>query len=524
MSKRQKRQRSRKIAMDANMNGPSPPERPNDEEELPLVPLSPDLDRIQRAKTLSQLSLQSVGSEAPDATDTGDDDEGHESEEKPGKLHQACLSGNEVEVRNILSREPDALNLLDKSGRTPVHNAILGRHVTIMEMLLEAGADTTRLDESQEAPLQTAVRTGDENLVRSFLQRATSDVDIRGHSSRTALHIAADIDKVPICKLLIEHGASPDCRDDESMTPLTRAVEKGAKNAAVFFFKDAKSKHRDMKDILCDVDSEGSTLLHLAVESDSSEVVQLCLDNGAIIRQPKRIDRSTAFHVACTHGFLEMVRLLASKDPHICRINLIDSQGSTPLHMAAFNDHAVIVRYLLEQGAPVDPRDKLCRTPLFLAAGEGATDSVQVLIKGGADVTIKDVDLRSCVRVAVGHTATMEVLLQKRASFRLITEKDITGFAPIHYAAKYGHLQNILLFMERNKAATTVTSYGLDTALHGAARYGWHEAVEALLSGRNISSINLKDSQGKTALHFACVEGHDRVVEILLNLGATVEK
>ncbi|XP_078354215.1 transient receptor potential cation channel subfamily A member 1-like [Oculina patagonica] len=393
-----------------------------------------------------------------------------------------------------------------------------------MEMLLEAGADTTRLDESQEAPLQTAVRTGDENLVRSFLQRATSDVDIRGHSSRTALHIAADIDKVPICKLLIEHGASPDCRDDESMTPLTRAVEKGAKNAAVFFFKDAKSKHRDMKDILCDVDSEGSTLLHLAVESDSSEVVQLCLDNGAIIRQPKRVDRSTAFHVACTHGFLEMVRLLASKDPHICRINLIDSQGSTPLHMAAFNDHAVIVRYLLEQGAPVDPRDKLCRTPLFLAAGEGATDSVQVLIKGGADVTIKDVDLRSCVRVAVGHTATMEVLLQKRASFRLITEKDITGFAPVHYAAKYGHLQNILLFMERNKAATTVTSYGLDTALHGAARYGWHEAVEALLSGRNISSINLKDSQGKTALHFACVEGHDRVVELLLNLGATVEK
>ena len=55
-------------------------------------------------------------------------------------------------------------------------------------------------------------------------------------------------------------------------------------------------------------------------------------------------------------------------------------------------------------------------------------------------------------------------------------------------------------------------------------RYGRHEIVEALLSGRNIRSINLKNSQGKTALHFACVEGHDRVVERLLNLGATVEK
>lgn len=35
----------------------------------------------------------------------------------------------------------------------------------IIEMLLEAGADTSRLDESQDAPLHMAVRTGDENLV-----------------------------------------------------------------------------------------------------------------------------------------------------------------------------------------------------------------------------------------------------------------------------------------------------------------------------------------------------------------------
>ncbi|KAJ7328195.1 Transient receptor putative cation channel sub A member 1 [Desmophyllum pertusum] len=163
--------------------------------------------------------------------------------------------------------------------------------------------------------------------------------------------------------------------------------------------------------------------------------------------------------------------------------------------------------YLSGIGASIDPRDKLCRTPLFLAAGVGGTESVQVLIDGGADVTVKDVDLRYCVRVAVGHTATMEVLLRKREAFRLITAKDITGFAPVHYAAKYGHLQ-----------------MHWTQALHGAARYGWREIVEVLLSGRNIRSINLKDSQGKTALHFACAEGHDTVVELLLTLGAAVEK
>ena len=31
--------------------------------------------------------------------------------------------------------------------------------------------------------------------------------------------------------------------------------------------------------------------------------------------------------------------------------------------------------------------------------------------------------------------------IQKRAAIPLITDKDITGFAPVHYAAKYGNLE-----------------------------------------------------------------------------------
>ena len=55
-------------------------------------------------------------------------------------------------------------------------------------------------------------------------------------------------------------------------------------------------------------------------------------------------------------------------------------------------------------------------------------------------------------------------------------------------------------------------------------RYGWLKIVDALLSGRNVRSINRKNNQGKTALHFACAEGHDQVVELLLKLGATVQR
>ena len=55
-------------------------------------------------------------------------------------------------------------------------------------------------------------------------------------------------------------------------------------------------------------------------------------------------------------------------------------------------------------------------------------------------------------------------------------------------------------------------------------RYGWTEVVVALMDNQNVKIVNLGNSQGKTALHYACSEGHDRAVETLLRLGAVVEK
>ena len=58
------------------------------------------------------------------------------------------------------------VNALDQSGRTALHNAILGCHEKIIVLLLESGADTSILDRSQDPPLHTAVRTGNETLVK----------------------------------------------------------------------------------------------------------------------------------------------------------------------------------------------------------------------------------------------------------------------------------------------------------------------------------------------------------------------
>ena len=55
-------------------------------------------------------------------------------------------------------------------------------------------------------------------------------------------------------------------------------------------------------------------------------------------------------------------------------------------------------------------------------------------------------------------------------------------------------------------------------------RYGKAETLEKLLEKQNTKIINMQNNKGRTALHYACAEGHDQAAEFLLKLGAIVEK
>ena len=62
----------------------------------------------------------------------------------------------------------------------------------------------------------------------------------------------------------------------------------------------------------------------------------------------QRSDKTTAFHMVCEQGSMLIVKYLASKDPAVCRITLLDFRGKTPLHLAASKNHVHIVEFLLE--------------------------------------------------------------------------------------------------------------------------------------------------------------------------------
>ena len=83
------------------------------------------------------------------------------------------------------------INRQDKSGKTPLHTAILSSQYSIVDKLLESGADVTITDDAGDYVIHTAIRVGSERLVQV------------GRSSNSILHFLLQswrtmVDKSPV--------------------------------------------------------------------------------------------------------------------------------------------------------------------------------------------------------------------------------------------------------------------------------------------------------------------------------------
>jgi ankyrin repeat protein len=107
----------------------------------------------------------------------------------------------------------------------------------ILELLLEYGANPNVRDSVGATPLHDAVLSGKVNAVKKLLEHG-ADVNVRTtgaivvmedyagiftestYSGVTPLHLAAYKGYAEIAKILLEHGANPNIRDDYYLTPL----------------------------------------------------------------------------------------------------------------------------------------------------------------------------------------------------------------------------------------------------------------------------------------------------------------
>lgn len=125
-------------------------------------------------------------------------------------------------------------------------------------------------------------------------------------------------------------------------------------------------------------------------------------------------DGVNALMFAALHGELPVVKTLVARGAEV------NKTGWTPLHWAAANGHAEVVRYLLERHAYLDAESPNQTTPLMMAARQLHPTTVRLLIDEGADPTPRNQSGHTAADYArlAGDPKLAELLAREADAFR----------------------------------------------------------------------------------------------------------
>lgn len=141
-------------------------------------------------------------------------------------LHKAVQGGSVSVVEYILSnRELEAqVDVRDPEQHTALHQ-VAGvpneedHHLLILRALLDAGADVNAGDDGLYTPLHLAVLNNNPKIV-SILIEFGCDVNLRNQDGYTALHVATRGGYQEIAKMLVQNGADVNLEDAQGRSPI----------------------------------------------------------------------------------------------------------------------------------------------------------------------------------------------------------------------------------------------------------------------------------------------------------------
>ncbi|KAK4850551.1 hypothetical protein QYF36_007722 [Acer negundo] len=285
------------------------------------------------------------------------------------------------------------------------------------------------------------------------------------------------------------------------------------------------------------MDSQGQTLLHIAIAQSRPDIVQLLLEFQPEVDSQSQSGCSP-LEAAAAAGETLIVELLLAR-----KANTERSESSTwgPIHLALGGGHLEVLKLLLIKGAEVDSLTKDGNAALHLAVEERRKDCARLLLSNGAKLDLRnarDGDTPLHIAAGLGDEQMVKLLLLKGANKDIRNKNGKTAY---DVAAEQGHsrlfdalkLGDSLCVASRKGEIRTITRLLENGAvINGRDQHGWtalHRAcfkgkidVVRMLIDKGID-VDAKDEDGYTALHCAVESGQTDVTELLVKKGADVE-
>jgi len=219
------------------------------------------------------------------------------------RLHNAIMCGDVMETVKMVKRGCD-VNALSEDGWTPLCCAAWTGNGIIIAYLIRFGADINKASQSGWAPLHFAARHGHVQIVSSFLENASTNVDQKDNSGRTPLIIATQVrDKDIVIKLLTSGKAGIDAIDSLGRSALSLALT-DAQHCLVEVLVEYGA----------DILASGDSLLSLAARCGDQRILELITRTfrnqatqnrflaTAILLRPLNLPVLTVYEICCAEN------------------------------------------------------------------------------------------------------------------------------------------------------------------------------------------------------------------------------
>ena len=322
---------------------------------------------------------------------------------------------------------PAALLQTNTSGHTPLSYAAQRRRTNSVDYLLAHGASTDPF---------VAVQLGRVGMLRELLRKDEAAVHRPWHGAPLLHHAVATGNEATIAALLAHH-ADINAADARGFTALYRALTNRPPTlAARLRLAGAVENTFDL----------------IALRQPKPLAALLATNRAAAADQRSR-PTPLMFAIQTTNLVAVKILLAAGADPNLPWFSrflslssnrLATANLSRPLHATVAMEHLDLTRALLDQSAAVNVFESWGLTPLHVAAWRGDTGMIDLLLARGADpnarLELTDFDRRQPIEVRP------------------------PGNTPVHVAARFGQT-NALLRLVRGGADLERTNHHGQTPL-----------------------------------------------------------
>ena len=406
---------------------------------------------------------------------------------------------DDLNTADLLIRAGAHVNVANDLGVTPLYLACTNRNAAMVRKLLDAQANPNATLLNGETVLMNCARAGDLGAVTALLARGASVNASEPSHGQTALMWAAAQRHPQVVGALVDGGADVRARSRVYNQIVTSEVTQRA----------------GREELNYTVPRGGSTPLLFAARSGDVESARVLLAAGADVNDALP-DGTSALVLAAHSGNGAVAALLLDKgaDPDAATV------GYTALHAAVLRADLDLVKALLAHGAhpsaritkgtPVRrlsqdfelPRTLIGATPYLLAAKFLEVKMMLVLAGAGADARLGMKDGTTPLMAAAGVGADPGA-----------DRRGLTVFDGGTIAEESRVVEAVTATLDLGGDINAVNRAG-DTALHGAASFGYDRVVQ-LLADKG-AQLSVKNARGQTPLA-ALTRGRGQAAAAALN-------